>query len=83
VAALCHLGDDLFVDRRDVVEGLGRADPLAADPVLGRDLDALDLGRPARGRRSSRSWGRSVPNGMAVAFDVSNADTPIFLPHAM
>jgi hypothetical protein len=73
VAASCHLGDDLFVDRRDVVEGLGRADPLAADPVLGRDLDALDLGSLARGRRSSRWQGRSAPNGMAVAFDVSNA----------
>jgi hypothetical protein len=73
VAASCQLGDDLFVDRRDVVEGLGRADPLAADPVPGRDLDALDLGSLARGKRSSRWQGRSAPNGMAVAFDVSNA----------
>jgi hypothetical protein len=51
------LGDDLLVDRRDVDEGLRRADPLAADPVLGRDLDALDLGGSARGRSSPR--GRS------------------------
>jgi hypothetical protein len=51
------LGDTPLVDRRDVDEGLGRADPLAADPVLGRDLDALDLGGSARGGSSPR--GRS------------------------
>jgi len=51
------LGDDLLVDRRDVLEGLRRADPLAPDPVLGRDLDALDLGGSARGGSSPR--GRS------------------------
>ena len=47
-AAPSDLGDDLLVDRRDVAEGFGRPHPLAADPVLGRDLDALDLGDPAR-----------------------------------
>jgi len=56
-AAARDLGDDLLVDRRDVLEGLRRADPLAADPVLGRDLDALDLGGSARGGSSPR--GRS------------------------
>ena len=53
-AAAGDLGDDLLVDRRDVVEGLRRADPLAADPVLGRDLDALDLGGSARRGSSPR-----------------------------
>ena len=36
------LGERLLVDRRDVGEGGARRDPLAADPVTGVDLDALD-----------------------------------------
>jgi hypothetical protein len=37
------LRDPLLVDRRDVGERVDGSDPLAADPVLGGDLDALDL----------------------------------------
>jgi hypothetical protein len=49
-AAASDLGDRLLVDRRDVGERVGGADPFPADPVLGRDLDSLDL-QPTAQRR--------------------------------
>jgi hypothetical protein len=47
-AAACDAGDRLLVDRRDVGERVGGADAFTPDPVLGRDLDALDLDAPAQ-----------------------------------
>jgi hypothetical protein len=51
------LGDRGLVDRREVLERGGRGDALPADPVLGRDLDALDL----RVRARDRPLGSFVP----------------------
>jgi hypothetical protein len=44
------LRDGLFVDRREVGECRAGGDALAADPVVGRDLDVLDLDAPAQCR---------------------------------
>jgi hypothetical protein len=67
-AATGDLGDRLLVDRRDVVEGRVRGDALPADPMLGRDLDSLDL-YPAAQRRPSDLTSR---NGMDDPRTVSN-----------
>jgi hypothetical protein len=65
-AAARDLRDRRLVDRRDVRERVGGADPFTADPVVGRDLDALDLNRPPAQRASpppesfvSERYGRS------------------------
>jgi hypothetical protein len=44
------LGDRLFIDRRDAGEGRAGWDAFTADPMVGRDLDALDLDAPAQCR---------------------------------
>jgi hypothetical protein len=63
-------GDDLLVDRRDVVERVRRADAFTTDPVLGRYADALDLGGLARGELLS-SNNRSVPNDRNALAELS------------
>ena len=52
------VGEPALVDRRDVRESLGGCDPLAADEVVGRDLDARDGRDDAHAAPSS---GRKAP----------------------
>ena len=56
LAASSDLGDRRLVDRRDVGEGRAGRDALAADPMVGRDLDAFDLDAPAQCRPPSDSF---------------------------
>jgi hypothetical protein len=49
-AAAGNLRDRLFVDRRDIGEARAGGNALAADPVVGGDLDALDLDASAQCR---------------------------------
>ena len=48
LAASCDLRDRLGVDRREVDERLGARNALAADEVVGRDVDAGNLDAPSR-----------------------------------
>jgi hypothetical protein len=68
-AAAGNLRDRLFVDRRDVGEGRAGRDALAADPVVGRDLNAPDLNSIARAVLPET---RSYPNGMDDPRALSN-----------
>ncbi len=64
------VGDGLLVDRRDIGERGVRRHAVAPDPVIGRDLDALDDGAARRAplpRVQRTSTGRSGPNGMGAA----------------
>jgi hypothetical protein len=69
-ATASDLRDRFSVDRRDVGERRARWDGLTADPVVGRDLDALDLNSLARAVLPET---RSYPNGMDDRQSMSNA----------
>ncbi len=56
LAAARDLGDHLLVDRRDVLEALAAGDALAADEVVRRDRDALDVDAMLRGCRRHSSF---------------------------